>query len=67
MRAWLRLIVDRLIMGLVPLDGDFGKRPVPPADEDDPCPMMHPDPPRPRPRREEAAWIPNTILFGPPL
>jgi hypothetical protein len=67
MRAWLRPIAHRLIMGLVPLDGDFGKRPAPAADESDRCPRIEPAPLRPRPPREEAAWIPNTILFGPPL
>jgi len=66
MRAWLRPILDRLIMGLVPLDGDIG-RPAPAAEKIDPCPRVESVPLRPRPRSDQTAWIPNTILYGPPL
>lgn len=64
MRAWLRPILDRLTAGLVPLDGDFGSREAAPQDED-PCHEVQPT--LPAPRAEQSAWIPNTILFGPPL
>ena len=66
MRAWLRPILDRINVGLIPLDGDFGRREVPPQEKD----LCHEVPPAllaPRPRVEQAAWIPKTILFGPPL
>jgi hypothetical protein len=66
MRAWLRPILDRLFVGLVPVDGDSGRSEG--ADQDvDPCPMVRPRSTVSRPRSDEAAWIPSTILFGPPL
>lgn len=66
MRAWLRPILDRLSAGLVPQDGDFGRR-EPAVEKEDPCPEVQPAPPAPRPWVDEAAWIPSTILYGPPL
>jgi len=66
MRAWLRSILDRLSVGLVPLDGDFGRR-EPAAKENDPCQEVQPARPALRPLVDEAAWIPRTILYGPPL
>ena len=66
MRAWLRPIFDRLSAGLVPLDGDFGRRETA-VEKNDPCPEVQPALRTPRPRVDEATWIPRTILFGPPL
>ncbi|MGH7544035.1 MAG: hypothetical protein ACREK7_08840 [Gemmatimonadota bacterium] len=66
MRAWLRTILDRLSVGLIPLDGDFGRRA--PAGGNHPCRELQADPAAtPRPPADEAAWIPRAILYGPPL
>lgn len=66
MRAWLRPILGRLFVGLVPVDGDSGRREA--ADQDvDLCPVVRPCSPAFRPRSDEAVWIPSTIVFGPPL
>jgi hypothetical protein len=66
MRFWLRPILDRMIVGLVPLDGDPGHR-EPAVLGNDFCRVVPPAPPPLRPRVDEAVWIPSTILFGPPL
>ncbi|HET6343211.1 MAG TPA: hypothetical protein VFG78_13625 [Gemmatimonadota bacterium] len=66
MRAWLLSFLDRLSAGLVPLDGDVGRR-EPAVEENDPCPEVQRTPRTRRPRVDEVAWIPRTILFGPPL
>jgi hypothetical protein len=66
MRAWLRPVLDRFFVGLVPLDGDFGGR-EPAAGRTKPCPETQPLPRRPGQRSDEAPWIPSTILYGPPL
>lgn len=66
MRAWLRPIFDRLTIGLVPLDGDFGRREAG-AREDARCRGVQPARRVPRQGVDQASWFPNTILFGPPL
>ena len=67
MRAWLRPILKPLLIGLVPIDGDFGRRESPPQ-EDEPClgvDAIHAKPRRPR--TDETAWIPRALLYGPPF
>jgi hypothetical protein len=66
MRAWLRPILDRFTVGLIPVDGDFGRRDVG-SREEDPCRGVQPARRLPRPRVDQASWFPSTILFGPPL
>ena len=66
MPAWLFSILDRLGAGLVPLDGDFGRRDRAPEEgkpglEDWPSEVAR------RPVDPAAEWIPSTILFGPPF
>lgn len=66
MPTWLFSILERLGSGLVPVDGDFGRRDRTPEErmsslEGRPsevaCRLVDP--------AEE--WIPSTILFGPPF
>lgn len=57
MRTWLRNLFERLTVGLVSIDGDFGR----PGHEVPPVPYAR------RPPVDEAAWIPDTNLYGPPL
>lgn len=66
MRAWLRPVLDRLRAGLVPIDGDFGRR-EPASRKNDPCHQVQPVRHASHPPADEAAWIPRTILYGPPL
>ena len=66
MHAWLRPLLDRLMVGLIPIDGDFGRRDAG-SNADDFCcevqPALHPL----EREADEAAWIPRAILYGPPL
>lgn len=66
MPAWLFTILERLGAGLVPLDGDFGRRDRAPEEckpglEHRPSQILHPQP------DPDEEWIPSTILFGPPF
>jgi hypothetical protein len=65
MRTWLRTVFDRLIVGLVSIDGDLG-RPGHEAKSDDPGHEAQPIPYARRPPVDESAWIPDTNLYGPP-
>lgn len=64
MYAWLRPILENLLIGLVPVDGDAG-RPGSAVEACETCPGARTVPARPQ--TEEAAWIPRAILYGPPL
>ncbi|MGH7570729.1 MAG: hypothetical protein ACREMK_02660 [Gemmatimonadota bacterium] len=64
MRAWLHPILDRLWLGLVPVDADFGRR-KPLAEKDSTYAAKVQAEPRPPARETE--WIPRSILYGPQL
>lgn len=66
MPARLRLVLESLLTGIVPIDGDVGRRAHRPR-KDEPCRRFQAIRPGPRRRVHETAWIPRTILFGPPL
>lgn len=65
MQTWLRAILEHLMGGLVPVDGDYGRRA--PVQERDRCPDVEAVLPAQRPLPEETAWIPRATLYGPPL
>jgi hypothetical protein len=66
MRAWLKILLDHLNTGLVPLDGDAGRHEAAPM-EIAPCPEVHPARGDLHREAEEASWIPRAVLYGPPL
>jgi hypothetical protein len=66
MPGWLRPVLERLIVGLVPVDGDFGRREAA-SNENNACPEVEAVERALSRETEDPSWIPRAVLYGPPL